>query len=106
MMKGVHYDKRRAKILHGFHFEKNRKYSKSIRYTNEVMDFLTQEAWSMGFAAERNNKGGIIITVPGKTQKVLGLGAHWRYTGRYGPVSDERRLSEDFSRRRLHDVDH
>lgn len=45
-------------------------------YTNEVMDFLTQEAWSMGFAAERNNKGGIIITVPGKTQKVLGLGAH------------------------------
>ena len=45
-------------------------------YTKEVMDFLTQEAWAMGYPVEHNNKGGIIIKVAGKSGEVLGLGAH------------------------------
>lgn len=45
-------------------------------YTKEVMDYLTKEAWSMGYKVEHNNKGGIIICVPGKTDEVLGIGAH------------------------------
>ena len=45
-------------------------------YTREVMDYLTKEAWALGYQAERNNKGGIIILVPGKTENILGIGAH------------------------------
>lgn len=45
-------------------------------YTKEVMDFLTEEAWAMGYPVEHNNKGGIIIKVAGKSEAVLGLGAH------------------------------
>ena len=40
----------------------------------------------MGFAAERNNKGGIIITVSGENTKgAWGWGAHGDTPGRYGP---------------------
>ena len=45
-------------------------------YTREVMDFLTKEAWSMGYPTERTSKGGLIITVTGKSPDVLGIGAH------------------------------
>ena len=45
-------------------------------YTGEIMDFLTKEACAMGYPVERNAKGGIIITVPGENEEVLGLGAH------------------------------
>lgn len=45
-------------------------------YTEAVMDYLTKEARAMGYFVERNHKGGMIITVPGKSEEVLGLGAH------------------------------
>ena len=45
-------------------------------YTKEVMAALAAEAQSMGYHVEYNHKGGIIILVPGKSEQVLGLGAH------------------------------
>ncbi len=45
-------------------------------YTKEVMAALAAEAQSMGYEVEYNHKGGIIILVPGKSEQVLGLGAH------------------------------
>lgn len=45
-------------------------------FTGEAEKFVTEEAEKMGFTVEHLNKGGVIITVPGKTDKVLGLSAH------------------------------
>lgn len=45
-------------------------------YTKEVMAIVEGEARKFGYEVEYNRKGGLIITVPGKTEKVLGLSAH------------------------------
>ena len=45
-------------------------------YTREVMKLVEGEAARWGYASRYNRKGGLIIEVPGKTAKVLGLSAH------------------------------
>ena len=45
-------------------------------FTGEIMDDLSRCAQDMGYKAEFNRKGGLIIHVPGKTEDVLGIGAH------------------------------
>lgn len=45
-------------------------------YTAKIMDILAEKARDMGYTAENNSKGGLIITVPGKSEEVLGIGAH------------------------------
>lgn len=45
-------------------------------YTKEVMEFVKKEAESFGYSTEYCNKGGLIISVKGKTAETLGLSAH------------------------------
>lgn len=45
-------------------------------YTKEVMKLVEAEAASWGFSSVYNRKGGLVITVPGKSEEVLGLSAH------------------------------
>lgn len=45
-------------------------------YTGRVMEWMEGEARALGFAVSYNRKGGMIIEVPGKTDRVLGLSAH------------------------------
>ena len=45
-------------------------------YTKEVMEIIRREAENFGFQTEFNRKGGLIITVPGQTEHVLGFSAH------------------------------
>lgn len=45
-------------------------------FTKQVMAFVEQEAGKFGYSSEYTNKGGLIITVPGKTKSVIGLSAH------------------------------
>ena len=34
-------------------------------YTTEIMDYVAREVTSYGYQANRTNKGGIMVTVPG-----------------------------------------
>lgn len=45
-------------------------------YTKEVMRAVEEEAGALGFPSYYNRKGGLVIEVPGKTERVLGLSAH------------------------------
>lgn len=45
-------------------------------YTKGVMKLVEEEAAFWGFSSCYNRKGGLVITVPGKTEEVLGLSAH------------------------------
>lgn len=45
-------------------------------YTEQVMAFVKQEAEKFGYDAEYTRKGGLVITVPGKTECCVGLSAH------------------------------
>ena len=45
-------------------------------YTKEVMKVVEEEAKGFGYGAEYSRKGGLIITVPGKTGHCLGISAH------------------------------
>ncbi len=45
-------------------------------YTKEIMDFVKEEAMRYGYHSELNQKGGLIITVPGKCSQIIGLSAH------------------------------
>lgn len=45
-------------------------------YTKQVMKLVEEEAAKWGYTSSYNRKGGLIIEVPGKTSKVLGLTAH------------------------------
>ncbi len=45
-------------------------------YTREVMEYVRKEAEGFGYSCEYSNKGGLIISVPGKTKETLGLSAH------------------------------
>lgn len=45
-------------------------------YTAEVMEFVKGEAESFGYQTEASKKGGLIITVPGRTAETVGLSAH------------------------------
>lgn len=45
-------------------------------YTKQVMERIEKEAASFHFPVSYNRKGGMIIEVPGGTNKVLGLSAH------------------------------
>lgn len=44
--------------------------------TKEVMKAVEEEAVKFGYSVTYNRKGGMIITVPGKTESVLGVSAH------------------------------
>lgn len=45
-------------------------------YTKQVMELIEKEAAGFGFPVSYNRKGGMLITVEGRTPKVLGLSAH------------------------------
>ena len=45
-------------------------------YTKEIMEYVEKEAESFGYSCEYSQKGGLIISVPGKTKETLGLSAH------------------------------
>ena len=45
-------------------------------YTKEVMKTVEEEAAALGYYSYYNRKGGLVIEVPGKTERVLGLSAH------------------------------
>ena len=45
-------------------------------YTKEVMKVVEEEAKGFGYGAEYSRKGGLIITVLGKTGHCLGISAH------------------------------
>jgi putative aminopeptidase FrvX len=45
-------------------------------FTKEVMDFVRAEAEGFGYACENSRKGGLIITVEGRTEETIGLSAH------------------------------
>lgn len=45
-------------------------------YTKNVMERIEKEVETFGFAVSYNRKGGMLIKVPGRTEKVLGLSAH------------------------------
>lgn len=45
-------------------------------YTKEIMEFVKSEAERFGYSSEYNNKGGLTISVKGKTDQTLGLSAH------------------------------
>lgn len=44
--------------------------------TGKVMELVRKEAEGFGFQTEFNRKGGLIITVPGKSERVTGFSAH------------------------------
>ncbi len=45
-------------------------------FTKEVMEFVRSEAERFGYACEYSQKGGLIISVEGKSSETLGLSAH------------------------------
>ncbi len=45
-------------------------------YTHKVMEFVKEEAAAFGYESEYNQKGGLSIKVPGRTEETLGLSAH------------------------------
>ena len=45
-------------------------------FTKEVMEFVKSEAEGFGYSSEFSNKGGLIISVEGKSEETLGLSAH------------------------------
>jgi putative aminopeptidase FrvX len=45
-------------------------------FTKEVMAFVKSEAEGYGFTCDQSHKGGLIITVNGKTEDTIGLSAH------------------------------
>lgn len=45
-------------------------------FTKEVMEFVKAEAERFGYKSEYNQKGGLLITVEGKSAEALGLSAH------------------------------
>jgi putative aminopeptidase FrvX len=45
-------------------------------FTKEVMEFVKMEAEGFGYACEYSQKGGLIISVEGKSKDTLGLSAH------------------------------
>lgn len=45
-------------------------------YTKEVIDFVKTEAKKFGYSSKTNQKGGLIISVEGKSSEILGLTAH------------------------------
>lgn len=45
-------------------------------YTKRVMELIEKEVTAFGYAVSYNRKGGLLIEVPGKTGKILGLSAH------------------------------
>lgn len=45
-------------------------------YTKEVMEYVREEAAGYGYTSEYSNKGGLIISIPGKSEETLGLSAH------------------------------
>jgi putative aminopeptidase FrvX len=45
-------------------------------FTKEVMEFVKKEAISFGYECESSNRGGLIISVKGKSNETVGLSAH------------------------------
>ena len=45
-------------------------------YTKQVMERIEKEVAGFGFSSAYNRKGGMLITVPGRTETVLELSAH------------------------------
>lgn len=45
-------------------------------FTKEVMDFVRAEAEGFGYSCKSSNKGGLVISVEGKSGEILGLSAH------------------------------
>lgn len=45
-------------------------------FTKEVMAFVKSEAEGYGYSCEASHKGGLIISVEGKSEETLGLSAH------------------------------
>jgi putative aminopeptidase FrvX len=45
-------------------------------YTKEIMKYVRSEVEGFGYPCEYNQKGGLIISVPGKSEEILGLSAH------------------------------
>lgn len=45
-------------------------------FTKNVIQFLKDEATKLGYPYEMNKKGNLIVTVKGKTDKVIGLSSH------------------------------
>jgi len=45
-------------------------------YTKDVIQRVKQEAEAFGLAHETTKKGNFILTIPGKNEKTVGLGAH------------------------------
>ncbi len=45
-------------------------------FTSKVISFLEKEAKHLGFECEKNKKGNLIVTIKGKHNNVIGLGAH------------------------------
>lgn len=45
-------------------------------FTSQVVDFVKKEAESFGYLCEINRKGGLLITVPGRSEELVGLSAH------------------------------
>ena len=45
-------------------------------FTKQVIEYVKAEAEGYGFECEKNQKGGLLITVPGKCEELIGLSAH------------------------------
>ena len=45
-------------------------------FTKDVMNFVKEEANRFGYHCDESLRGGLIITVPGKSEKTVGLSAH------------------------------
>ena len=45
-------------------------------FTKDVMDYVKSEAEGFGYACEMSRKGGLIISVPGNSERTIGLSAH------------------------------
>lgn len=45
-------------------------------FTKEVMEYVSSEANKMGYESEYTRRGGLILTVPGRSAETIGLSAH------------------------------
>ena len=45
-------------------------------FTKDVMDYVKSEAEGFGYSCEMSRKGGLIISVPGNSDRTIGLAAH------------------------------
>lgn len=45
-------------------------------FTKDVMDYVKSEAEGFGYGCEMSRKGGLIISVPGNSDRTIGLSAH------------------------------